>query len=454
MPRTSTSAPTASRPASRLRARLPRARRDPPRASASQRASVTSGSASRLEPGVHQANLRSEPWIRCGDGGHEDDRDPDRDPGASLAGAARARAPRDRAPADRAPADLRRAGGERDDHGRRRQRVRRLRRRRRRGQRRARAPAGSSRRSSSRRRASCTPTSRSSRTSPGSRSRSDSARSRRSRGDASRVLQRGHGGGRERGQARAPAHGTARGDRVRGRLPRADPPLDDDDVEVPSVQDGMGPYAPEVTARPTRTRTAGRAPPRRSSGSSTCSRPTCRRARRGDRDRAAARRRRVRPRVARVHGRASCAVRPARIVLVADEVQTGFGRTGRMFAMEHFGVEPDLIVGREVDRGRAAALGRDRAGGDHGRRARGAIGGTYIGNPVAQAAALAVLDVFEEEGLLERAGLVGDRIRERMLAWQGAGPRSATSAGSGRCSRSSSSTTRRRRTRRRSWRWR
>jgi 4-aminobutyrate aminotransferase/(S)-3-amino-2-methylpropionate transaminase len=47
-----------------------------------------------------------------------------------------------------------------------------------------------------------------------------------------------------------------------------------------------------------------------------------------------------------------------------------------------------------------------------------AVGGTYVGNPVAQAAALAVLEVFEEEGLVERAGQVGDAIRERMLAWQ------------------------------------
>src|SRR5262249_28154576 len=81
------------------------------------------------------------------------------------------------------------------------------------------------------------------------------------------------------------------------------------------------------------------------------------------------------------------------IVLVADEVQTGFGRTGRMFAMEHFGVEPDLIiVAKSIAAGlplsgvigRAAILD---AG--HG----GAVGGTYIGNPVALAAALAVLDV-------------------------------------------------------------
>ena len=69
-----------------------------------------------------------------------------------------------------------------------------------------------------------------------------------------------------------------------------------------------------------------------------------------------------------------------------------------------------------------------------------AIGGTYVGNPVAQAAALAVLDVIEEEGLVERAGAIGETIRARMLALAGAlRRRSATSAGSARCSRSSSS---------------
>ena len=106
------------------------------------------------------------------------------------------------------------------------------------------------------------------------------------------------------------------------------------------------------------------------------------------------------------------------IVLVADEVQTGFGRTGRMFAMEHFGVEPDLMtVAKSIAAGLplSGVIGRaEIMDGPHA----GAIGGTYIGNPVAQAAALAVLDVFEEESLLERAGIVGDRIRERMLAWQ------------------------------------
>jgi 4-aminobutyrate aminotransferase / (S)-3-amino-2-methylpropionate transaminase / 5-aminovalerate transaminase len=110
------------------------------------------------------------------------------------------------------------------------------------------------------------------------------------------------------------------------------------------------------------------------------------------------------------------------IVLVADEVQTGFGRTGRMFAMEHFGVEPDLVtVAKSIAAGLplSGVLGRaEIMDGAH----LGAIGGTFIGNPVAQAAALAVLDVFEEEGLVERANVVGDRIRERMLAWQSRWP--------------------------------
>ena len=107
------------------------------------------------------------------------------------------------------------------------------------------------------------------------------------------------------------------------------------------------------------------------------------------------------------------------IVLVADEVQTGFCRTGRMFAMEHFGVEPDLVtVAKSIAGGLplSGVIGRAAImDGAHD----GAIGGTYIGNPVAQAAALAVLDVIAEERLVERANMVGDRIRERMLAWQG-----------------------------------
>ena len=106
------------------------------------------------------------------------------------------------------------------------------------------------------------------------------------------------------------------------------------------------------------------------------------------------------------------------IVLVADEVQTGFGRTGRMWGIEHSGVEPDLItLAKSIAGGLplSAVVGKSEimdAPGDS------AIGGTYVGNPVAQAAALAVLDVFEEEDLTARAAAIGETIRSRMLAWQ------------------------------------
>ena len=106
------------------------------------------------------------------------------------------------------------------------------------------------------------------------------------------------------------------------------------------------------------------------------------------------------------------------IVLVADEVQTGFGRTARMFAMEHYAVQPDLItVAKSIASGLplSGVIGRAEIM-DFGHT--GAVGGTFIGNPVALAAALAVLDVFEEERIVERAGVVGATIRERMLAWQ------------------------------------
>ena len=106
------------------------------------------------------------------------------------------------------------------------------------------------------------------------------------------------------------------------------------------------------------------------------------------------------------------------IVLVIDEVQTGYGRTGRMFATEHYGIEADLLtVAKSIANGLplSGVIGKAEimdAPGDS------AIGGTYVGNPVAQAAALAVLDVIEEEGLVERAAEIGDRIRSRMLGWQ------------------------------------
>ena len=89
-----------------------------------------------------------------------------------------------------------------------------------------------------------------------------------------------------------------------------------------------------------------------------------------------------------------------------------------MFAIEHYGVEPDLMtVAKSIAAGLplSGVLGKAEimdAPGDS------AIGGTYVGNPVAQAAALAVLDVFEEESLVDRAERIGETIRGRMLAWQ------------------------------------
>jgi 4-aminobutyrate aminotransferase/(S)-3-amino-2-methylpropionate transaminase len=106
------------------------------------------------------------------------------------------------------------------------------------------------------------------------------------------------------------------------------------------------------------------------------------------------------------------------IVLVADEVQTGVARTGRFFAMEHYGVEADLItVAKSIAAGLplSGVLGRAEI---MDAPPDSAIGGTYIGNPVAQAAAMAVLDVVEEEGLCDRAASIGETIRGRMTGWE------------------------------------
>ena len=104
------------------------------------------------------------------------------------------------------------------------------------------------------------------------------------------------------------------------------------------------------------------------------------------------------------------------IVLIADEIQSGAGRTGRMFAMEHFGVCADLTtLAKSIAGGLplSAVVGRadimDAIG-------PGGLGGTYAGNPVACAAALAVLDVFEREQICARAEQVGARLRTRLEA--------------------------------------
>lgn len=104
------------------------------------------------------------------------------------------------------------------------------------------------------------------------------------------------------------------------------------------------------------------------------------------------------------------------ILLIADEIQTGFGRTGTMFGFQHSGIEPDLVtVAKSLAAGfplsgvvgRADIMDSPTPGG---------LGGTYGGNPVACAAALAVLDLFEEDDLLERSRQLGKQLRDGLDA--------------------------------------
>lgn len=102
------------------------------------------------------------------------------------------------------------------------------------------------------------------------------------------------------------------------------------------------------------------------------------------------------------------------ILLIADEVQTGFARTGKMFGIQHSGVEPDLVaVAKSLGGGLplSGVIGRAEI---MDRTDPGGLGGTYGGNPVACAAALMVLDVIEKENLLERAGQIGERIKAKL----------------------------------------
>jgi 4-aminobutyrate aminotransferase/(S)-3-amino-2-methylpropionate transaminase len=105
------------------------------------------------------------------------------------------------------------------------------------------------------------------------------------------------------------------------------------------------------------------------------------------------------------------------ILFIADEIQTGFGRTGKMFASEHYGLVPDLITTAKslagglplaAVTGRADVMEASQVGG---------LGGTYGGNPLACAAALAVLEAMEAEGIPERAARMGEQVRARFCQW-------------------------------------
>jgi len=102
------------------------------------------------------------------------------------------------------------------------------------------------------------------------------------------------------------------------------------------------------------------------------------------------------------------------ILLIADEVQTGFARTGKMFAMEHYDVIPDLMtMAKSLAGGMplSAVCGRAEI---MDAPAPGGLGGTYAGNPLAVASALAVLDVIEDEHLCHRANVLGERLQQRL----------------------------------------
>src|SRR6266702_3601366 len=106
------------------------------------------------------------------------------------------------------------------------------------------------------------------------------------------------------------------------------------------------------------------------------------------------------------------------VLFIADEVQSGFGRTGKLFASEHYGIEPDIVVTAKSLGGGvplAAVTGRSEIMDAPG---PGGLGGTFAGNPLSCAAALAVLDIFERENLLDRANELGERFQKRAREWQ------------------------------------
>ena len=106
------------------------------------------------------------------------------------------------------------------------------------------------------------------------------------------------------------------------------------------------------------------------------------------------------------------------VLFIADEVQSGFGRTGKMFASEHYGIEPDILVTAKSMGGGlplAAVTGRAEI---MDAPAAGGLGGTFGGNPLSCAAANAVLDEFEKSDLLERANSIGQRFEQRAREWK------------------------------------
>jgi 4-aminobutyrate aminotransferase/(S)-3-amino-2-methylpropionate transaminase len=106
------------------------------------------------------------------------------------------------------------------------------------------------------------------------------------------------------------------------------------------------------------------------------------------------------------------------ILLIADEIQTGFARTGKMFACEHYGIEPDLLVTAKTLGGGLPLAGITGKAEIMDHTGPGSLGGTFGGNPLACEAALATIETIEQENLCSRAMLLGNRFRERCASWK------------------------------------
>jgi 4-aminobutyrate aminotransferase / (S)-3-amino-2-methylpropionate transaminase / 5-aminovalerate transaminase len=106
------------------------------------------------------------------------------------------------------------------------------------------------------------------------------------------------------------------------------------------------------------------------------------------------------------------------IVLIADEVQSGIGRTGKFFAIEHSGVEPDLITTAKSLGGGLPIAGVTGRAEIMDAALPGGLGSTFAGNPASCAAALASIEAIEKDGLLARSAAIGKRFEERVKGWQ------------------------------------
>src|SRR5438046_2009434 len=106
------------------------------------------------------------------------------------------------------------------------------------------------------------------------------------------------------------------------------------------------------------------------------------------------------------------------VLFIADEVQSGFGRTGAMFASERYGIEPDILVTAKSLGGGLPLAGVTGRAEIMDAPGVGGMGGTFAGNPLSCAAALAVLDPFERQNLLARANELGERFQKQARSWQ------------------------------------